>query len=187
MQEFWRDVFNFLTYIIPRPYEVSPDELGVWCRFGAYKGDIAPGSWQWYWPPTEVCYKVQACEQIKPLADQYMTTSDDTTLSVRGAISYEILPDRQHDAIFEVYDLEESLTTLAESAFNKVISTRPYADCKDPDSIAKEVTELIRKVATTRWGVKVLSVAVNCKARNKVYTILGSQAPIPLDYEEEEE
>ena len=181
MAEFVRLVWYYLTWLVPRPFPVYPDEGGVMCRFGHYVATLQTG-WHWIWPPIHYVQKVTTTEQVVDLKPQSLTTSDGRRLAISGAVGYSVADPKR--AILGVHDYDLSLPVLALGVIAHHVTTHSAVECSDPEAMAAIVQDGIRKIAVARWGLRIMRVWITDLADHTVFRILGDSAAV-LPYGDE--
>jgi len=177
-------VFEWLTWILPRPLTVMPNERGVLVRKGKIVREAGPG-WVWIWPPIDELVSLVVVAQIRDIRAQSVTTSDDKCLAISGAVSYKIC--NATKAAFRVNNFDDSLETLCLGILAHYVNQRKYADCRKVAGIVEEIKLGIREKATDKWGVQILDVWITDIAIHKVIRVLGDGGVVPMEEEEEDE
>jgi len=170
MEEFLRQLWEFLTYALPRPVWVEPNEGGVLLRFGKFKYIVETG-WTWVWPPIEKVRKLDITEQVIDLRAQSLTTKDDATLAVSGAVSYRV--ENPKKALLDVQDVDVSLPTLSLGILAHYVTTHTLEECMNCEEIVDHVRKGIRDEAVARWGLRILKVWITDIAEHKVIRVIG--------------
>lgn len=186
MVEVIREIFYRLTYILPRPIMIAPDERGVLLRFGKICRVVNAG-WVWIWPPIDEIEVMNVTEQVIDIRAQSVTTKDDVSLAISGAISYRIQDPQK--ALYNVNDADASLVSLSLGTIAHFVNQRTYKQCLKVDEISKEILGKIRERATNKWGLKIMRVFITDLSRHTVYRMLGdgrkASALVATENEEE--
>ena len=169
------DILEKLTCWLPRPYYIHPDEAGIRITLGKCVKDLAPG---WYIdiPLIHSFIKVNVALQGVRFEIQSVTTKDDISLAIRGAVRYRISNARK--AILETDDFDQSLEAVATGTISNVVSTRTYADLQDRDALQTELTKAVREAAQG-WGIKLQNVYLSDFTKAINLRLLGGSVDAP--------
>jgi len=108
------------------------------------------------WPVVGEIVVVEVKEQVLDLRSQSLTTKDNKAIAIGLSVAYSI-----HDpirAVLEVQDWDESMAAEMLGVAGEYVLTKTFKELLSDSGLSKNVLDEIRKVATVRWGLKVLRV-----------------------------
>ena len=172
-------LINRLTCFIPRPWLVNPDEAGVkitakWPWSGVWIKGIGPGLY-WYVPLFQDIGVLKTKIQTEDLRAQSITTkttadSPGKPVVVSGGIQYYVTNAKK--ALLDVYDLDKNLLNTVLGIIAKFINGRTFEECKDIESLEKEILKGAREAAAG-WGVKITRVFISDLVAAKTYRLIN--------------
>lgn len=159
--------------IFPRFKTVFPNEGGVFLRMGKCRKTLGPGLY-FCLPVVDEIQKLDVTTQVINLPNQSVTTKDDRTLAVSGAVEYSI--DDPQKALLQVQNFDASLQNLSMGIIGDFIKQRTYAQCIKLDGLEATVIEGIRERAS-EWGLRVTRFWVTDMAQHRVYRLMTQDTP----------
>jgi regulator of protease activity HflC (stomatin/prohibitin superfamily) len=112
-----------------------------------------------YWPLVTETEIVPVKRQTTNLVNQYLCTSDGSTIGVGGIIVYEVSDVEK--LLTECYDYEDTIQDLALAAIKKVVTSHSITDLqKGNGKVDKELTLELRK-DLSRFGVRTVRVTLS--------------------------
>lgn len=158
---------------------VQPDEIGVHTRCGRNPRELAPG-FHLRWPIIDRVILPNVKEKVVDTRSQVVTTRDGKRYAIGMSLAYEILSPVK--AIYENADYENNLASEILRIASRYANHHTAAELQDQDEMAKWVMDELRKIATHRWGIKILRVGVTDGAMTRPLYIMGvSSAPFDSD------
>lgn len=154
---------------------IEANNVGIRFTLGYSPKVLAPGVRRSL-PIIENVEVFNALPQWVDLPEQVVTTADDESLIISGAIYYEITD--PYLFYMKVQDPDDSLIALAQIKIARCIAKSQYEDCKIEDIISSVRKPL--RGAAAKWGVKILDVSVNQLAHTKVYWIGGGSPTMSI-------
>jgi regulator of protease activity HflC (stomatin/prohibitin superfamily) len=159
--------------IFPRFAVIFPNEGGVFLRMGRYKKTIGPGLY-FCFPIIDTVQKLDITPQVINLPNQSVTTKDNKTVAVSGAVEYSIYDPKK--AVLEVQNFDASLQNLSMGVIGNYIKQRTYQDCIRPRELEQEVIEGIKTMAG-EWGLKVTRFWITDLAQHRVFRLMSHDSP----------
>lgn len=166
-------LIQWFGMFIPRRVIIPTTHAGVKWVLGNKVVPLGPGI-HFYWPIVTELTTYPTARQATDLRTQTLMTTDGKTIAVGGMIVYEI---RDIEAILaHTYDPEQTIKDIALSAIHDVLVTMSADELKLETELGTLSLRLRRRVRKelTKYGVKVLKVALTDFAFTRVYKVIQS-------------
>jgi len=167
------ELIEVITRVIPRIKKVPPNEKGVFLNAGHFRRDVEEGIYV-FWPLIQDILTIDVTPQVINLPNQSVTTNDQKTVAIGGAIEYSI--GNVQKAILEVQDYDTSLQNLAMGIIADFVMTHTFDECIKSDQLKKEVTDGIRHRATD-WGLRIRKFYLTDLAEHQVHRVMTQDQP----------
>ena len=184
MVELFEKLWLILTYIIPRPITIMPDEKGLLLRFGKIVKVFEPG-WMWVWKPIHKHAEITVTEQVPDIRCITAITKDDIEVSIGSAVRYTIQDPIK--ALYHVEDYDEALETLVVAKLHAHVNSHSYKECLKTDKVGEVVEKEVRGIATRRWGIKILGLWITDMGCKHLRVITEKGGVVPVTEKEEDE
>jgi regulator of protease activity HflC (stomatin/prohibitin superfamily) len=166
-------IIEWFGLFIPRRVIIATTHAGVkWVR-GKTVVTLGPGI-HFYWPILTELNTYPTARQATDLRTQTLLTTDGKTIAVGGIIVYEI---KDIEAILaHTYDPEQTIKDISLSAIHDVLVTMSSIDIRTETELGTLNLRLRKRVRRelTKYGVKVLKVALTDFAFTRVYRLIQS-------------
>ena len=153
------ELFTFLIDILESAFYcwrvIYPDEIGVRTFCGRNPVALDTGL-HFMCPVVGDLAIVEVKEQVLDLRSQSLTTKDNKAIAIGLSVAYEVLDPIR--AIYEVQDWDQSLEAEMLGVAGEYVLTRTFGELLSDSGLSKNVLDEIRKVATSKWGLKVLRI-----------------------------
>lgn len=156
-----------LFAFIPRLLIVEPDEAGVRTTLGSHIKALTPG-WYFYWPLIQREYVIGVTAQVVDLRAQSLTTLDDKSIAISGAIEYGVRDIEK--ASFNIQDFDRSLPILCLGKIAEYVESHNLRDCRSvaiKGVLRKEIREHV-----SMWGISVKHIFITDNVPAKTYRIM---------------
>ena len=152
-------LFDFLISVLQSTLYcwrvIQPDERGVRTTCGCWATVLDAGL-HFMWPVVGDIVIVDIAEQSLRIESQSLTTQDGASVGVGVTVTYKILDPIK--AVFDVVDWDESLRAEITGVVGECVLTHQFDDLCNAKTVTEDVITELRKVATERWGLKILRV-----------------------------
>lgn len=150
--------FSFLIDCIKSAFYcwrvIQPHEKGVRTLCGKKPVALSPGL-HWMWPVVGEIVVIPVVEQVQDIRSQSIMTKDGKKMALGLNIAYEVMDPVR--AVYSVQDWDQSLGNEAIRIAGEYVLCHTAEECT-ADTMCKDLLRSIRKIATERWGLRILRV-----------------------------
>lgn len=155
---------------------IEPHQRGVRTICGRNPTELLPGI-HFFWPIVTRVELVPVVEQVLDTRPQQLTSNDGKAFAVGLSVAYEVL--NVVKALYENLDYDANLAAEILRIAGEYVAHRSAAELADHDALVTWVTAELRKVATVRWGLKILRIGVTDFAEARTIRLMGvGNAPL---------
>lgn len=168
MSIFWQWLFNILDSLLFWRI-LPPNERGIRTFCGKHPIELGPGL-HWVFPVLGDIMVTDITEQVVDVRSQSLTTRDGESVAIGISVAYEVL--NAYKALYRVEDRDNSLVNETLRIVGEFVRTHDYGNLLE-DTLADWVIRELRKIATDRWGLKVLRVGLSDCSKHRALRIMG--------------
>ena len=170
MQALW----EFLIEIVRRTAwfwrVIQPDQAGVRTTMGRWPRAPGPGL-HLLWPVVGEIRTCNVAERVKDVRSQSLTTEDGHVVAAGISVAYSVID--PYRAMFAVADAEAALLNEALRVVGEYVGAHTFEDCSNVNTTCGYVLDELRKVATSRWGLKIWRVGLSDWAKHRAIRLMG--------------
>ncbi len=167
------ELIGWFGQFIPRAEIIDSTRGGVkWIR-GAKVVALEPG-FHWFWPFTTKLATYPIARQAADLRTQTLMTTDGKTIVVGGLIVYEI--NDIELILAHTFDPEQTIKDIALSAIHDCLVKMNWIEIRTGQELGTLNLKLRKQARKelSKYGVKVLKVAITDLAQARVYKLINS-------------
>jgi regulator of protease activity HflC (stomatin/prohibitin superfamily) len=168
------DLFLQFLEFFPRLKHIPKTHEAV--RFRRGKALRVKCGLRFYWPITTSIMQEPVVRQTLNLENQDLTTKDEQTIALSLVVVYRVADILK--ALTEQWDLEDTITDIANLAAMEIVRTRTFRELLDewPEARRGLLQQLRRDLEP--YGVKVMKTGLDSFAKTRVLSIRGGQGVV---------
>ena len=161
---------------------IQPWQRGVCTCCGHWMRELKPGVY-FRFPFLEEIAIIEVTVEPVDIRCATAITSDGKDLAIGGAVVYQV------DDVVKMYSRNQDIDSLIEvlvlGIIHEHVNKHTFEECKKTYELKQKIAERLKRMASQKWGLKVLDVYITDTGTKYTRHITGGEGLVNIDIGEE--